>query len=447
LNEIYYFSKPVKSDKNYRIFKNRNPTLMKKVICLIVFLHIICRASAQDLTISFQPKVIGTLIDSIQAINLRTNQIVKLSGNESLLLVKTPTNLHSLQDNPEIGTIYPNPCFNDATFCFSTNISQQVELRLYNANGKLMNQKWQELTQGTHRFILRFPVMGIYFLSVEKSEGSVSYKVVYSGRKNQGSSLLYIGSEKLISYKPDLNPLKSATTLKTMVYSEGDVNQYSIFSGKNTTVISDIPTGSKTIFAEFVNCIDKDSKSYKVVKIGSQWWMAENLAYLPAVNPPVTGSPTAPFYYVYGYEGTNVATAKATANYTTYGVLYNWPAAKAACPTGWHLPGDDEWTALSDYLGGKDVSGGKMKETGITHWASPNEGATNESGFTSLPAGNRDKEGAFSSVVNIGFWWSSSEYYDNKNYVWSWWNANFYDNGYSYMILKEYGYSVRCVGD
>jgi uncharacterized protein (TIGR02145 family) len=427
--------------------KHQNPTLMKKEICFIVFLHIIYGVSAQDLTISFQPKIIGTPIDSVQAINLRTKQVVKLQGGESLLLVKTSTGIHSLQDNPENGTIYPNPCNEDAIFLFSTEISQQVELGLYNVNGKLLNQKRQILAPGTHRFDLKFPATGIYFLSVQKSGGPVSYKVVYSGRKIQRSSILHAGSEKLISHERDSNPLKSTTTNKTMVYSVGDVNQYFIFSGKNTTIVSDIPTVSKTIIAEFVNCIDKDNKSYKVVKIGAQWWMAENLDYLPAVSPPITSSSIAPFYYVYGYEGTNVATAKATVNYTTYGVLYNWPAAKTACPIGWHLPGDDEWTALSDYLGGKDVSGGKMKETGITHWASPNEGATNESGFTSLPAGNRDKEGAFSSLVNIGFWWSSSEYLDNKNYVWSWWNAYFYDNGYSYMILKEYGYSVRCVGD
>jgi len=95
----------------------------------------------------------------------------------------------------------------------------------------------------------------------------------------------------------------------------------------------------------------RDGKIYKTVTIGEQTWMAENLAYLPRVVGPKTGSNTAPYYYVYGYDGTDVAAAKATKNYQIYGVLYNWPASmnggassgtnpsdiQGVCPTGWHL--------------------------------------------------------------------------------------------------------------
>jgi uncharacterized protein (TIGR02145 family) len=96
----------------------------------------------------------------------------------------------------------------------------------------------------------------------------------------------------------------------------------------------------------------RDGKTYKTVKIGDQWWMAENLAWLPAVNPVNDNSSTEKYYYVSGYNGTDVSAAKATQNYTTYGVLYNWPAAmngaagsdanpssvQGACPAGWHIP-------------------------------------------------------------------------------------------------------------
>ena len=112
----------------------------------------------------------------------------------------------------------------------------------------------------------------------------------------------------------------------------------------------------------------RDGTHYDAVKIGNQVWMAENLKYLPSVVGPATGSETAAYYYVYDYDGTDVMAAKATANYTTYGVLYNWPAAMNACPTGWHLPSDAEWTELTDYLGGSGVAGGKLKEIGTTHW-------------------------------------------------------------------------------
>jgi len=89
---------------------------------------------------------------------------------------------------------------------------------------------------------------------------------------------------------------------------------------------------------------------YPIVSIGSQCWMAKNIAYLPSVVGPGTVSITTPYYYVYGYDGTDVAQAKATTNYTTYGVLYNWPAALTACPTGWHLPTDAEFNILEKYV-------------------------------------------------------------------------------------------------
>ena len=203
----------------------------------------------------------------------------------------------------------------------------------------------------------------------------------------------------------------------------------------------------------------RDGKVYQTVVIGTQEWMAENLAYLPSVVSPGTGSNTTSYYYVYGYDGTNVTDAKATSNYTTYGVLYNWPAAMAGsassnanpsgvqgvCPAGWHLPSDAEWTELTDYLGGKSVAGGKLKETGTTHWASPNTGATNETGFTALPGGSRYNNGNFTNIRYHGGWWSSTEY---GTYL-AWYRYagyNFSDVG-RLNYGKEVGFSVRCVRD
>ena len=187
----------------------------------------------------------------------------------------------------------------------------------------------------------------------------------------------------------------------------------------------------------------RDGKTYKIVKIGTQTWMAENLTYLPSVSPPSNESGTDPYYYVYGYNGTSVSEAKATDNYTTYGVLYNWPAAKAACPSGWHLPSDVEWNTLINFLGGADVAGGKMKETGTTHWYSPNTGATNESGFNALPGGYRNGSGSFIYLGSTGYWWSSSEYFDTDA-----WSQGLYSNSHQanrFNYYKTGGFSVRCV--
>ena len=205
----------------------------------------------------------------------------------------------------------------------------------------------------------------------------------------------------------------------------------------------------------------RDNNHYNAVKIGNQIWMAENLKYLPRLNRVADGSEDAAgsYYYVYGYDGTNVTDAKATDNYTTYGVLYNWTAAmdgeassttnpsgiQGVCPTGWHLPSDAEWIELTDYLGGEEFAGGKLKETGTTHWASPNAGATNETGFTALPGGYRYGNGNFLSIGNYGNWWSSTEnntlYAYNRLLYYNYYGLNNFDNS------KMIGFSVRCVRD
>jgi len=236
------------------------------------------------------------------------------------------------------------------------------------------------------------------------------------------------------------------------------VGQYNV----NTEVDSVIfykPTIEETTTGTFTDA--RDGNQYNWVKIGDQIWMAENLAYLPSVNMVADGSEDAAgsYYYVYGYNGTNVADAKATANYTTYGVLYNWTAAmdgeassttnpsgiQGVCPTGWHLPSDAEWTELTDYLGGTSVAGGKLKETGTTHWTSPNTGATNETGFTALPGGNRFNDGTFNIVGINGYWWCATE-----SSASSAWYRSMYYGGSSVSrsdVNKELGFSVRCVRD
>lgn len=203
----------------------------------------------------------------------------------------------------------------------------------------------------------------------------------------------------------------------------------------------------------------RDGTVYKTVTIGTQVWMAENLKYLPSVEGPGTGSGTTPYYYVYGYEGTNLTDAKATANYDTYGVLYNWPAAmaglsssssnpsgvKGICPTDWHLPSYAEWSQLTNFLGGENIAGGKLKEIGTSHWNSPNTGATNETGFTALPGGLRGDNATFGYFGGSGVWWSATEHH--AGYVWGLAMYRRYSYVTSSFTGYELGFSVRCVRD
>jgi uncharacterized protein (TIGR02145 family) len=119
---------------------------------------------------------------------------------------------------------------------------------------------------------------------------------------------------------------------------------------------------------------------------------------------------------------------------------------KNVCPTGWHVPTDAEWTTLTTYLGGESVAGGKMKEAVLGHWNSPNEEATNESGFAGLPGGSRNTGGLFRNVGDFGYWWSSTEFFTSN----AWHRELFHGVGGVYRsnhYHKGFGFSVRCLRD
>lgn len=191
----------------------------------------------------------------------------------------------------------------------------------------------------------------------------------------------------------------------------------------------------------------RDGQKYSTVQIGTQCWMAENLNLGTRINGSSgqTNNATLEKYCYNDIED----------SCNVYGGLYQWDetmhyvtteGTQGICPGGWHIPSDGEWTILSDYLGGNIVAGGKMKEAGYDHWASPNLGATNSSGFTGLPGGYRSySSGSFYNLGYLGFFWSSTE--DGASFAWN--RMLYYDiddvgRGNYY---KTYGFSVRCLKD
>lgn len=186
----------------------------------------------------------------------------------------------------------------------------------------------------------------------------------------------------------------------------------------------------------------RDGYVYKTVRIGDQIWMAENLRYLPSVS--VTASETDPSYYVYGYTGIELEVAKANENYKAYGALYNVPAALTACPNGWHLPTLTEWDDLIDALGGTSAAGPKLKEVGDAHWESPNAGATNESGFTALPAGGYNGTRFAEININAAFWIEPLPAPETKGRARV---LTATSELFSLLPAKKAAFSVRCVQD
>lgn len=216
----------------------------------------------------------------------------------------------------------------------------------------------------------------------------------------------------------DQSPTHTYTTAGTFTVSLTVSNT----EGSNTETKIDYITVLNNTFTDA-----RDNQVYKLVEIGTQIWMAENLNYDDgAANC---------------FEYDNSA-----ANGQVYGRLYTWNSALTSCPAGWHLSTNDDWDTLVNYLGGELVAGGKMKETGTSHWTAPNADATNESGFTALAAGYKDMSTGFQNLKGRAYFWTSKDissfysatskkiYHDTPSVI-------------SADVEYENGLSVRCVKD
>ena len=208
----------------------------------------------------------------------------------------------------------------------------------------------------------------------------------------------------------------------------------------------------------------RDGQKYKIIQIGNQWWMAENLNVGTWISSDVsdqTDNSTLEKYCYYDIES----------YCDTYGGLYFWnemmqynPSDNGAigttqgiCPAGWHLPTDKEWKTLEMYLGMSQIDadgtgsrgtdeGGKLKETGTTHWNSPNNGATNETGFTGLPGGYNYCNGCYQSIGSTGFYWTATEKDGTSGIDRELSNISTRVTRWTH-IPKDEGFSVRCVKD
>ncbi|NVO09428.1 MAG: hypothetical protein HXX16_05650 [Bacteroidales bacterium] len=200
---------------------------------------------------------------------------------------------------------------------------------------------------------------------------------------------------------------------------------------------------------------DISGNKYQIKTIGTQIWITKNLettkfndgSDIPLIQDDLLWSSTS---------------TSASCKYTDFGKLYNYYTvvdSRKLCPTGWHVPTDEDWKTLETFLGmsqsqadatglrGTD-EGGKLKYKGISiydGWYFPNTGATNSSGFTALGAGYRSDNGAFNNDSKSANFWTSSEFDATS----AWTRLLNYDNAQIIRlnIKKGYGFSVRCVKD
>jgi uncharacterized protein (TIGR02145 family) len=430
---------------------------MKNFTLLLSLLFVVVSLQAQDYLISFAGKGASTSIDNIQVENLTQNKRVSLSGTEVLHLVATNTGINPILDIDDALRIYPNPTNGYSIIDFVATAFGTTKIELFDITGKRVVSDQNTLTVGTHSYQISGLGSGIYTVKIYSQAFTYTGKLVCNGEPNSNAKINYIGN---IVIPVTAEKLKSASAEKIMQYTTGDRLKITSKSGNYSTIITDVPTQSKTITFTFVPCTDGDGNNYPVVQIGTQIWMAENLKTTKYNN----GDPI-----------TNVTDNTAWGNLTTgaqcsfnndasignkYGKLYNWFAvndSRNIPPPGWHVPTGVEWTRLENYLIANLSSYGPIVNAlaAKTDWASStyegtvgyNLNKNNNTGFTALPGGYRDdseQSGAFYGINKIGGWWSSTE--GNNTHAWCWYTFN--DDGdliSDYDYSMECGFSVRCV--
>ncbi|MDF1547051.1 MAG: FISUMP domain-containing protein [Bacteroidales bacterium] len=276
-----------------------------------------------------------------------------------------------------------------------------------------------------------------------------------SGLKNTGAENSALAT---ISLSGKVDNANSGTISITTIDGNGITGTFS-FAANNIIIENgsftniEITNGAVIPIPEPVSktVTDVEGNVYKTVEIGTQVWMAENLKTKKYANDDVIGTTStvnistelSPKYqWAYNADESKVE---------VYGRLYTWHAAtdsRGLCPTGWHVPSEDEWTTLTTYLGGdySGVSGVGLREVGTSHWTTDIYTATNETGFTGLPAGDRSgNDGVFSGIGEWTEWWSSTETVPEVDFAKSRELTDSEDGMSRGNTHKSNGISVRCI--
>jgi uncharacterized protein (TIGR02145 family) len=419
---------------------------MKKLwSILIVFCTL--QANAQPFSISFA----GSGLSTVKVQNLTTGMIVDVPAGDVLLLSPT-TGITEVTNLKSSGLkVYPNPMTDISTLVILPPFAGDAIISIYDISGKLLTQFKSFMENVSQEFTLSGVKRGLHIVNIQGNGYQFSEKLLCTSNSNKTAIIERAGNNiQVVDEKNSQKESKGIQASVDMAYNSGERLKYTAISGTNSTVMTDIPTATKVITFIFSECKDGDNNYYPVVQIGTQLWMAENLKTTKYNDgkdiPNVTGS-----------EKWVVLTTGAYCNYdnstddnfiATYGRLYNWYAVNTGklAPVGWHVPTDAEWTQLTDYLGGVFVASGKLKESVTTHWFSPNEGATNETGFSALPGGYRFKEGTFANLGRIGYWWSAT----SSSTLTAYHRFMTYSDTRVYWSLLQdnvTGYSIRCVKD
>jgi len=413
------------------------------------------QAIAQPYSISFS----GAGLSTVKIQNLTTGFVVDVPAGDVLLL-STPTGIPDVKNLQSSGLkIYPNPMADKSTLEILPPVAGYAIISVCDMTGKVVTQFKGYVENYKQEFSLSGIKNGLYIINVQGNGYQFSGKLLSNGKSNGTSVIARVTNniQSAAEKKSTVMDSKGIQANVNMSYTAGERLKYTAVSGNNKTVMTDIPTANKTVTFAFTECKDGDNIYYPVVTINTQVWMAENLKTTQYNDGHYIINITDISEWFTQQEGAYCDFDNTPSNSNTYGRLYNWytvdnnaatkvysNGGRNVCPTGWHIPTDTEWTTLITYLGGEEVAGGKLKETGTDHWVI-NTAATNETGFTALPGGYREGGGTYREIGWQGYCWSATE----SGGIMGYGRNVYYDNSRANRtnLGKNYGLSVRCVKD
>jgi uncharacterized protein (TIGR02145 family) len=444
---------------------------LKKVLFLLAFFCSL-QAYAQPYSINFS----GPGLSTVKVQNLTTGVTVDLHAGDVLLL-STTTIIPEVNMKSSELKVYPNPMTDRSTLEIFPPVAGDVIISVSDMTGKVLTQYKGYVENYTQEFSLSGIKNGLHIIAVQGNGYQFSEKLICTG-KSSGTPVIVRASNNIqtVSEKKSIRDSKGFLATVDMVYNTGERLKYTAVSGNNSTVMTDIPSADKTVTFTFTECKDGDNNYYPGVTINTQVWMAENLKTTKYNDGTAIPNVTVDATWNALTTGAYSDYSNTPSNSTTYGRLYNWYAVdnnaaskvmsnggKNVCPTGWHVPTDEEWTTLENYLiaNGYNYDGtttlNKIAKAlaSTTLWTSYTYTGTvgntdypakrDAFGFTAVPGGYRSHNGPYDDMGSFGYWWSTTEYSPAN----AWYRSVCYNTTgvYRNYFYKPNGFSVRCVSD
>lgn len=410
---------------------------------------------ATDYYINFKAEINDRKIDSIIVKNITLGNSITIYDYTTLHLTDNINDIippHS--NNIDFCQLYPNPITEFALLKLNSEVSAKCNINIYGIDGKMLNHHHFIIHEGTNYVRISLP-QGIYIIKIQSEINSAGCKIVSKNSTNtyEINTISFVDQKLVQKYKSE--------NVK-FIYNEGDQLIFEAYSDSSVTILPDIPVSDKTLNFAFIKCKDADGNNYKIVRIGNQVWMAENLKTTKFRN----GSSIQNITNDADWRNTNKAAFcdynNISDNGLKYGHLYNWYAVIDSlniAPLGWKIPNESEWLTLENYLIANgfnyegSTTGNKFAKSlaATDTWTiSTNPGAVgnnlnknNKTGFSALPAGYRSEYVSFNFLKDAGYWWTATEK-NSTEAKYKYLTSSGFDLT-EYYTSKKVGFSVRCI--